>query len=299
MYNHMLDTFIAVADCGSFTKAAQRLFISPTAVMKQMNALESHLNLRLVERTPSGIRLTGAGAVIYQDAKFMIDYSKKSLASAQAVLHAKDTTFCVGTSLLNPAKPFMDLWYRVNKDFPEYKLHLVTFEDNHEGILTEIELLGEKFDFLIGVCDSKAWLSRCNFLALGRYKKMIAVPREHRLAGRQSVDIEDLYGETLMMVARGDSGVNDFLRNDLEKHHPRIYIEDTPQFYDLSVFNRCAETGNVLLTIECWQDVHPGMVSIPVHWDYSIPYGLLYSFDAPEDVRRFAKTAETLSGMKL
>ena len=59
MYNHMLDTFIAVADCGSFTKAAQRLFISPTAVMKQMNALESHLNLRLVERTPSGIRLTG------------------------------------------------------------------------------------------------------------------------------------------------------------------------------------------------------------------------------------------------
>ena len=299
MYNHMLDTFIAVADCGSFTKAAQRLFISPTAVMKQMNALESHLNLRLVERTPSGIRLTGAGAVIYQDAKFMIDYSKKSLASAQAVLHTKDTTFCVGTSLLNPAKPFMDLWYRVNKDFPEYKLHLVTFEDNHEGILTEIELLGEKFDFLIGVCDSKAWLSRCNFLALGRYKKMIAVPREHRLAGRQSVDIEDLYGETLMMVARGDSGVNDFLRNDLEKHHPRIYIEDTPQFYDLSVFNRCAETGNVLLTIECWQDVHPGLVSIPVHWDYSIPYGLLYSFDAPEDVRRFAKTAETLGGMKL
>ena len=30
MYNSMLDTFIAVADCGSFTKAAERLFISPT-----------------------------------------------------------------------------------------------------------------------------------------------------------------------------------------------------------------------------------------------------------------------------
>lgn len=297
MYNHMLDTFIAVADCGSFTKAAERLYISPTAVMKQMNTLESHLNLQLVERTPSGIRLTEAGAVIYQDAKFMIDYSKKSLASARAVIHAKDTTFCVGTSLLNPAKPFMDLWYRVNKDFPEYKLNLVTFEDNHEGILTEIELLGEKFDFLIGVCDSKAWLSRCNFLALGHYKKMVAVPREHRLAGRESIDLEDLYGETLMMVARGDSGINDFLRNDLEKHHPGISIEDTPQFYDLSVFNRCAKTGNVLLTIECWQDVHPGLVSIPVNWDYSIPYGLLYSFDAPEDVRRFAETVRMLDGV--
>lgn len=294
MYNHMLDTFIAVADCGSFTKAAERLYISPTAVMKQMNTLESHLDLKLVERTSSGVRLTSAGSVIYQDAKFMIDYSAKSLASARAAIHANDTTFCIGTSLLNPAKPFMDLWYLVNKDFSEYKLHLVPFEDNHEGILCEIEQLGIKFDFLIGVCDSKEWLSRCNFLALGRYKKMIAVSREHRLAGREMVDIEDFYGETLMMVAPGDSGVNDFLRNDLEKHHPGITIEDTPPFYDLSVFNRCAETGNILLTIECWQEVHPGLVTIPVNWDYSIPYGLLYSFDAPEDVKRFAERVKNI-----
>lgn len=294
MYNHMLDTFIAVADCGSFTKAAERLYISPTAVMKQMNTLESHLDLKLVERTSSGVRLTSAGSVIYQDAKFMIDYSAKSLASARAAIHANDTTFCIGTSLLNPAKPFMDLWYRVNKDFSEYKLHLVPFEDNHEGILCEIEQLGIKFDFLIGVCDSKEWLSRCNFLPLGRYKKMIAVSREHRLAGKKLVDIEDFYGETLMMVAPGDSGVNDFLRNDLEKHHPKITIEDTPPFYDLSVFNRCAETGNILLTIECWQEVHPGLVTIPVNWDYSIPYGLLYSFDAPEDVKRFAETVRNI-----
>lgn len=292
MYNHMLDTFIAVADCGSLTKAAERLYISPTAVMKQMNTLENHLDLKLIERTTSGIHLTEAGKVIYQDAKFMIDYSNKSISSAKATLYAKSTTFCVGTSLLNPAKPFMDLWYQVNNDFPDYKLHLVPFEDNHKGILTKIGELGEKFDFLIGVCDSKAWLNLCNMLPLGRYKKMIAVPREHRLANKSILEIEDLYGETLMMVKRGDSGVNDFLRNDLEKHHPKIQIEDTPQFYDLSVFNRCAETGNVLLTIECWQEVHPGLVSIPVNWDYSIPYGLLYSLQPPEDVLRFVQTVE-------
>ena len=294
MYNHMLDTFIAVADCGSFTKASERLYISPTAVMKQMNALESHLDLKLIERTTSGVRLTAAGALIYQDAKFIIDYSEKSIAGARAAMHLNDTTFCIGTSLLNPAKPFMDLWYRVNQEFAEYKLHLVPFEDNHEGILSEIEQLGKKFDFLIGVCDSRQWLRRCNFLALGRYKKMIAVSREHRLAEKKSITVEDLYGETLMMVEQGDSGVNDFLRNDLEKHHPQIHIEDTPQFYDLSVFNRCAETGNVLLTLECWQEVHPGLVSIPVDWDYSIPYGLLYSLDAPKDVLKFVETVRKI-----
>lgn len=205
-----------------------------------------------------------------------------------------ESTFCVGTSLLNPAKPFMDIWYTVSKNFPDYKLHLVPFEDDHNGILSEIERLGKKFDFLVGVCDSRMWLSRCRFMPLGSYKKMVAVPRGHRLAGKKRLNIEDLHGETLMMVKRGDSGVNDFLRNDLELHHPEIKIEDTPRFYDLSVFNRCAESGKVLLTLECWRDVHPGLVTIPVNWEYRIPYGLLYSLDAPDDVLEFTKKAKEL-----
>lgn len=295
MYNPLLDTFLAVADCGSFTKAADKLFITPTAVMKKINVLEAHLNLKLIDRTPAGVDLTPAGKVIYRDAKFIMDYSKKSVAAANAATLDYDTTFCVGTSLLNPAKPFMDLWYKINQSFPDYKLHLVPFEDNHDGILSEIKKLGEKFDFLIGVCDSKAWLSICSFLPLGRYKKMVAVSRDHRLAEKKQINIEDLHGETLMMVGRGDSGVNDFIRNDLEKNHPQIHIEDTPQFYDLSVFNRCAESGNILLTIECWQDVHPGLISIPVNWDYSIPYGLLYSTNADKDVLKLVETARNIT----
>ena len=101
-----------------------------------------------------------------------------------------------------------------------------------------------------------------------------------------------------MMVKKGDSGVNDYLRNDLEQNHPQIRIEDTPPFYDLSVFNRCAETGNVLLTLDCWQEVHPGLISVPVNWEYSIPYGLLYSHNAPKDVLQFVSAAEKLSEFK-
>lgn len=287
MYNPMLHTFITVVNCGSFTKAAQQLYISPTAVMKQMNALEEHLQLQLINRTSSGITLTSAGAIIYEEAKRIMAYSDEAIKKARTALYAYSTTFCVGTSLLNPAKPFMDIWYRVNQHFPHYKLHLVPFEDNHKGILGEIKRLGEKFDFLVGVCDSKAWLSLCQFLPLGRYKKMIAVSRDHPLASKKILTLPDLYGKTLMMVARGDSGLNDFLRYDLEKNHPQIHIEDTPHFYDLSVFNRCAETGNLLLTIECWKDVHPGLISLPVDWDYAIPYGILYSHNAPKDVLQF------------
>ena len=292
MFNHNLTAFVYAVDCGSFTKAANRLFVTPTAVMKQINALESHLNLKLIERTSQGVHLTPAGEVIYKDAKFLFDFSKRSIENAKQAANAYDKTFCVGTSLLNPAKPFMDLWYRVSSQFPDYKLHLVPFEDDHEGILSEIEQLGEKFDFLLGVCDSKQWLDRCNMLPLGRYKKMCAVSREHPLAGKKCLELSDLYGETLMMVKEGDSKTNDLIRNDLQKNHPAIRIEDTPQFYDISVFNRCIETGNVLLMLECWQDVHPALISIPVKWEYSSPYGLLYALNPPEDVIRFVNAVK-------
>ena len=50
MYNHQLDTFIQVADAGSFSKAAEEMFISSTAVMKQINLLESSLEVQLFNR---------------------------------------------------------------------------------------------------------------------------------------------------------------------------------------------------------------------------------------------------------
>ena len=294
MFNPLLSAFVCAADCGSFTKAAEALFLSPTAVMKQINTLEKHLNLKLLVRTPHGIRLTPAGEVIYKDARFLFDYSRRSIENARQAMAVDDNTFCVGTSMLNPAKPFMDLWYLASRSFSNYKLHLVPFEDNHEDILSEISRLGEKFDFLVGVCDSKMWLDKCNMLPLGHYKKMCAVSREHPLAKKERLEISDLYGETLMMVAEGDSSANDRIRADLKRDHPAIQIEDTPHFYDISVFNRCAETGNVLLTLECWKDIHPGLVTIPVDWEYSVPYGLLYSLTPPDDVKRFVLEIKNL-----
>lgn len=279
MYNPLLDAFVAVAEEGSFNKAAKKLYVSPTAVMKKMNALEDHLALKLIERTSSGIRLTPSGELIYKDAKFLKDYSDRAIAQAKELDEKYNSTFCVGTSLLNPAKPFMDLWYQINDAFPGWKLHLVPFDDKGSSILTEIKAIGTKYDFLIGVCDSREWMKEASFLPLGRYKKMIAVRRGHPLAKKKLIHLDDLKGSTLMMVPKGDSTTNDFIRNDLVTNYPDIHIEDTQQHYDLSVFNRCAETDNVLLTIECWKDVHPGLVTIPVDWEYSIPYGILYPLD--------------------
>lgn len=286
MYNRQLTTFLQVVDSGSFHKAAEGLYISSTAVIKQINALEKHLDLKLLDRTNHGVTLTPPGEVIYRHAKAIIDYSDKAVQEAHLLAAEADTTFCVGTSILNPCKPFMDLWYQVSHRLPGFKLHIVPFEDDHQGILGEISALGEKFDFLIGACDSRQWLDRCNFLPLGVYHHCVAVPREHSLARKEKLTIEDLYGQTLMMVKRGDSSSVDQVRTFVEAH-PAITIEDTPQFYDMEVFNRCVKTRQPLMTLDCWREVHPSLVTLPVDWAFTIPYGILYTLHPDRDTLRF------------
>ena len=60
MYNPQLDTFICVVEAGSFSKAAEELYISAPAVIKQINSLENSLNLQLFERTHRGLIITEA-----------------------------------------------------------------------------------------------------------------------------------------------------------------------------------------------------------------------------------------------
>ncbi len=286
MYNRLLKTFIAVADAHSFTGACNHLYLSPPAVMKQINTLENELGIKLFDRSKSGLSLTKAGEVIYESIPFLIEYSDDVLTRAKEA-ESGNKQFRVGTSLLNPAKPFVDVYYRLCSEFSDYNLNLISFEDDSKEIVKEISKLGTKFDFLVGICDSRTWLDIASFVELGFYKKMVSVPICHRLAAKSVIDIEDLYGETLMMVPRGDSGVNDFLRNDLETNHKEITIKDTTQFYDLSVFNEALDKGYVLLTTECWKNIHPSLKAIDVNWNYRIPYGILYSKSPSESVSSF------------
>ena len=286
MLNPQLTTFLQVADCGSFHRAADKLYISSTAVLKQVNALEKHLDLTLFRRTNHGVTLTYAGQVLYRHAKELLAAADKALLEARLAQETSATTFCVGTSILNSCKPFMDLWYRVSPQFPGFQLHIVPFEDDHQGILGEIAALGEKFDFLIGACDSRQWLDRCNFLPLGVYHHCVAVPRDHPLARKETLTIQDLYGQTLMMVKEGDSPTVDQVRAFV-RQHPAIAIEDTPQFYDMEVFNRCLQTRQPLLTLDCWSEVHPLLATLPVDWDFTIPYGILYTLEPDGDILRF------------
>lgn len=61
--------FVTVADEGSFTRAAQRLYVSQPSLSKQISLLESELGGPLVERLHRGIRLTPTGTALLPEAR--------------------------------------------------------------------------------------------------------------------------------------------------------------------------------------------------------------------------------------
>lgn len=104
-------------------------------------------------------QLTAAGQVIYRYAQRFFVESEHAILEAEQAEARQNATLFIGSSLLNPCKPFVDLWYQINQSFPDYTLQIVPFEDDHKGILSEISALGTKFDLLAGVCDSASgWI---------------------------------------------------------------------------------------------------------------------------------------------
>lgn len=55
----------------------------------------------------------------------------------------------------------------------------------------------------------------------------------------------------------------------------------------METFNHCQTEGCVLLTNRNWAEVHTMLVTIPVDWSFTVPYGLLYAAEPSDTVRQF------------
>ncbi len=299
MYNLQLDTFIQVADSGSFSKAAGEMHISPTAVIKQINLLESHLNLKLIDRTHRGITLTEAGKSLYKDAKYLIQYSKDSLIRARSAMESNKNIIRIGTSLITPTQFLMELWPKIHQHCPKLKFQLVPFENTPENAREILKSLGQNIDIVAGLFDGAYLKHRgCTALELSKEPICCAVSINHRLAAKDKLTVSDLFGENLMLIRRGWNSYVDLLRDNIWENYPQINVVDFP-FYDVSVFNQCESSNYVLMAVEKWQNVHPLLKILPVQWDYVIPFGLLYSLNPSPEVLSFIRAVAQVFELEL
>ncbi|MBV7392226.1 LysR family transcriptional regulator [Enterococcus sp. ALS3] len=287
MYNHLLDTFITVVDMGSFAKASESLFISAPAVMKQMNLLEEQLDLQLIERSHQGITLTEVGQSIYEDSKKIIAFSEEAMTRADNLMKDHPWKIKIGSSLLNPSQQISSLLAAIRKKNNRFSFEIVPFDDNRDTIISVLHQLGTTYDIIAGSYTADITAKLAGYHELYPVTFTIAVPLNHPLSQKDNLEIEDLFGETLVSGKSSPNRPVGILQADLAEKYPEIKQEITSEFYDMNVFNKYDQSNKLLLSLPQWQYVQPNFVTLPVNWPYQNIFGLLYPLKPKREVTKF------------
>lgn len=286
MYDRHLDTFIQVADSGSFLKASEKLFVSANAVTKQINLLESDLGIKLFCRSKQGLVLTEAGELIYAEAKKLIRHTNTVLKKAHDLENAQEYTVRVGVSLMNPAGILLDYWHRASALYTNLRLEVVPFEDTAPAFNEVLNRLGSDIDLIPCPYATNYWGDRYNSFHLCDLPVRVTCSQSHPLAQKSCLQMEDLYGQTLIFGKRSASEAANQVISFLEQNYPQIHIREVEMF-DVSLFNQVVSTKDLIMSADCWKDVHPLLKTLPVDWDFTISYGLIYAKEPTKELLQF------------
>lgn len=291
MYNHQLDAFIKTADLGSFAKAAEALYISPPAVIQQVNLLENRCGFKLFIRSNHGIRLTPAGQSLYTDAKTLIRFSEHALDKARLLAQSGENTVRIGTSLLFKCRTLTRFLPDVMDRHPELKFEILPMTEYLSRGETFAQL-GVKYDLFEGTYCSIGWKGLCQFLELERSPLCCAVSKQHPFAQRKRITLDDLENRTVVMPIADASDGMDALRRELREKRSATII-DSP-YYGVDTFAMCEFHQYILITQPQYADIHPNLVTIPLNSPYELPYGIMYANEPSATVQLFIETIRDL-----
>lgn len=276
MYIQQLETFIRVAESGSFGRAASKLFISTPAVVQQINLFEDHCSVTLFKRSNRGVQLTEAGKVIYEEGKKLMTFSHQALAKAKAVAENSQEVIKIGTSPIFRARVLIDVITIARKDGLPIHFKIPNLIAELSQTDSNFDLLGTECDFLEAIYCDMAWQGRCQFYELFQTPICIAVNRHHLLARKKSVSIKDLAPFTITLAIPGALNQLDALRADILKSIPDADIYDAHTIGQDTI--ALSETQPyVFITQRIFQDNHPNLITIPLETQHTLHYGLLYA----------------------
>lgn len=293
MINSQILTFITVAKNGSFSKASEILYISPTAVMKQIDQLERRLGVTLFIRTNRGLALTEAGASVLSDAKYLVDYASRAEEKAREIDRKENQrSIRIGTSLMTPAKFILDIWTEIQSLASNLKVELIPFENTPENAREILSNLGMQIDVVAGIYDEDFKIER-GFQTVHLEDKEVsfAVPLTSPLARKERISPDDLKQTGAMFIKKGWNKYIDELRVTCE--NSGVEITDF-SFFNLTAFNEAVKRNIPIIAISGWENVHPLLKIIRSVETVSVPYGIMYSPNPSKHVRQFVSAVESI-----
>ena len=178
--------FTVVADRRHFGHAAADLHVAQPSLSRQIRRLEAQLGARLFDRTPQGTRLTEAGEVFLPRARALLRSAAQAAAATRAA--AQPSRITIGYTVGLIVTPAVRQLRRQHPDADVQTLHLdwnepreALLDHRVDAVVTRLPLRTEGLHVTI----------------LYDEPRVLLVPVDHRLAGKESVALDDIAGEPI------------------------------------------------------------------------------------------------------
>lgn len=212
MFLRQLKYFIAIVECNSFTEAAERCFISQSAISQQIIALEEDLGVKLIKRENRKFTLTPAGEYFYHEAKAI--ESKLQEIRRETVRLGSDNELQ------------LKIGYLASYDGSELQSAIIEFAKIYPEVIVSV-IKGTHEDLYYALKDGevslvlndqrRAFSDEYENFVLNQSPAYIEIASSHRLATKEFVTPKDLeeYSCILVTTKGRENTERDFYENTL------------------------------------------------------------------------------------
>lgn len=200
MTSFQIQCFLAVAEHLSFTEAANQLFVAQSSLSRNVSNLEEELGLQLFMRTKKYVRLTPAGAILFDEfskleklARDAISHARKAQASLEGLLR-------IGIIENQRSEHFLPQSISsLRRNLPNLKIDLLrgNFKELREALSKNEIDIAMTVDFDIDEYSDQNVICQPFFISRGR----CVISKYHPLADQEIIRIEDLKEEPLIAIS--------------------------------------------------------------------------------------------------
>jgi DNA-binding transcriptional LysR family regulator len=187
-----LQYFVAVADEGQITGAAEKLHIAQPALSQAMTRLESELGFAVFVRHARGVTLTAAGRTFLDKARAVLAATEDASLTAESLARASRATVAFGYVGLPPAITNPDLLETFTLARPDASISL------HELPFPTLPTATWLQSVDVAICTRPAPDDAVSAYPLRAEPRAVLAQRDHRLADRPEVSVADVLDETFL-----------------------------------------------------------------------------------------------------
>lgn len=218
-----LSYFVDISKRESFTKAADDIYVSQSALSKSVKSLEQELNVTLIDRTSKSFNLTEEGRILYVEGEKLLQYIDESQDKIIEMIHRSRRRLRIGVPPVISTVYFSQLLFRFIKQYPNIELEISEVGAN----IVQNQINAGNID--IGVVILPI-INTDNYHIIPAMSSdnALIVNKDHPLASRDEVDFKELEHEDFLILDRTYMLHDRIIKNcEIAGFYPHITTESS------------------------------------------------------------------------